>query len=171
MFPKTFTKPHNLLLWTSIFKQPAWKEFMSLLAVRIWRYFIMLSSPGPKSLSYTFLWKMGKPITWLSVLHLLHASVFRNIWSRNEHCYIRTVLHYPNSPGSSMYMSVICADRKLFPYLEGKILAVLGKGWQQQHHHKHHKPQRPDTQTLMEGEHLHSLMVLKVPVKCFCSYQ
>lgn len=70
MFPKTFTKPHNLLLWTSIFKQPAWKEFMSLLAVRIWRFFIMLSSPGPKSLSYTFLWKMGKPITWLSVLHL-----------------------------------------------------------------------------------------------------
>lgn len=152
---------------------------MSLLEeVRIWAFFVMLYSQGPKSLSYTFLWKLGKPITWLSTLHLLHAPVFRNMWSRNEHCHIRTALHYPKIPGGSkkqsMYVSVICTDSKQLPYLEGKIMAVLGKGWQQQHHHKPphtHKPQRPGTQTLMEGEHLQSLVVLKVSTKGLCSYQ
>lgn len=60
---------------------------MSLLeAVGVWAFLIMLSSQGPKSLSFTFLWKLGKPITWLSTWHLLHASVFKNMGSRNEHC-------------------------------------------------------------------------------------
>lgn len=91
---------------------------MSLLEeVRIRAFFVMLGSQGPKSLSYPFLWKLGKRITRLSTLHRLHAPVFRNMWSRNEHCHVRTALHYPKIPGSSkrqpMYVSVICTDRQI----------------------------------------------------------
>lgn len=120
-----------------------WKEFTSLLeAVAVWAFLIMLSSQGPKSLSFTFLWKLGKPITWLSTWHLLTCISFQEYGEQKWTLPYSTALHYPEIPGSSkrqsMYVSVICTGRKLFPYLEGKIMAVLGKGWQQQHHHKPH---------------------------------
>lgn len=128
----------NICLWTTCVK-----GFVLLLeAVEVWFFFccVEFSMSWKLILHIPLVWKLGKPITKLSTLTLLYASVSKNMSSRNEHCHTQvaccpthlTSLSYPEISASTKrqltYVSLFCTDSKLFPFLTQRVR--LWWGWE-----------------------------------------